>query len=83
MKADGSLDALSDLLQIAVHYVKNFFNKRTTSYNIFFYRRAGKIFAKVMSRYVTSPYFVGYNIHFRPNNIGRIAEEIREFYFKA
>ena len=83
MKADGSLDALSDLLQIAVHYVKNFFNKRTTSYNIFFYRRAGKIFAKVMSRYVTSPYFVGYNIHFRPNNIERIAEEIREFYFKA
>lgn len=82
-EADGSLDALADLLQIAVHYVKNFFNKRTTSYNIFFYRRAGKIFAKVMSRYVTSPYFVGYNIHFQPNNIERIAEEIRELYFKA
>ena len=83
VEAGGNLDALADLLQIAVHYVKNFFNKRTTSYNIFFYRRAGKIFAKVMSRYVTSPYFVGYNIHFLPNNIERIAEEIRELYFSG
>ena len=79
----GSLDALADFIQIAVHYVKNFFNKRTDSYNIFFYRRADKIFAKIMSRYVTSPYFVGYNIHFLPNNVGRIAAEIREYYFKT
>ena len=77
----GNLDTLADFLQVAVHYVKNFFNKRTTSYNIFFYRRAEKIFAKIMSRYVTSPYFVGYNIHFLPNNISRIAEEIRNRYF--
>ena len=77
----GSLDALADFIQVAVHYVKNFFNKRTNSYNIFFYRRAEKIFAKVMSRYVTSPYFVGYNIHFLPNNVERIAAEIREYYF--
>ena len=76
----GSLNALADLLQVAVHYVKNFFNKKTTSYNIFFYRRADKIFAKVMSRYVTSPYFVGYNIHFLPNNVERIAKEIQNFY---
>lgn len=76
-----NLDAVADFLQIAVHYVKNFFNKRTTSYNIFFYHRAEKIFAKVMSRYVTSPYFVGYNIHFQPNNIARIADEIRNRYF--
>ena len=81
MESGGSVDTLADFLQVATHYVKNFFNKKTTSYNIFFYRRAGKIFAKVMSRYVTSPYFVGYNIHFLPNNVERIAEEIREFYF--
>ena len=81
LEVSGSLDTLADFIQIGVHYVTNFFNKRTTSYNIFFYRRAEKIFAKVMSRYVTSPYFVGYNIHFQPNNIGRIAEELREFYF--
>ena len=81
MEAGGSFDALADFIQIGVHYVKNFFNKRTTSYNIFFYHRADKIFAKVMSRYVTSPYFVGYNIHFLPNNIERISKEIQEYYF--
>ena len=81
--ADDNLDTLADFLQIAVHYVKNFFNKKTTSYNIFFYHRDEKIFAKVMSRYATSPYFVGYNIHFLPNNTERIAKEIREYYFDS
>ena len=81
VEGGGSLDALADYLQVGVHYVMNFFNKNCTSYNIFFYRRAEKIFAKVMPRYATSPYFVGYNIHFLPNNIARIAEEIRTHYF--
>lgn len=81
VESGGSLDTLADFLQVAVHYVKNFFSKKITSYNIFFYRRAEKIFAKVMPRYATSPYFVGYNIHFLPNNIERIAAEIRERYF--
>ena len=79
-EAGGSLDALADFVQVGVHYAMNHFNKRCTSYNIFFYRRAEKIFAKVMPRYATSPYFVGYNIHFLPNNIARIAKEIQEFY---
>ena len=79
VEAGGALDALADFIQIAVHYVMNFFNKRCTSYNIFFYRRADMIFAKVMPRFATS----GYNIHFRPNNIERIAAEIQEIYFKT
>lgn len=81
VEAGGSLDTLADFIQVGVHYAMNFFNKRCTSYNIFFYHRAEKIFAKVMPRYVTSPYFVGYNIHFLPNNVERIAKEIREYYF--
>lgn len=81
VEAGGSLDTLADFIQVAVHYAMNFFNKKCTSYNIFFYRRAGKVFAKVMPRYATSPYFVGYNIHFLPNNVERIANEIREYYF--
>lgn len=80
MAEDGSLDALADFIQVAVHYVMNFLSRNCTSYNIFFYRRAGMIFAKVMPRYATSPYFVGYNIHFLPNNIGRIAEDIKKIY---
>ena len=81
VEAGGSLDALADFIQVGAHYVTHFFNKNSTSYNVFFYRRAEKIFAKVMPRYVTSPYFVGYNIHFLPNNIERIAKEIQEYYF--
>lgn len=81
VEAGGSLDALADFIQVAVHYVTKFFSKYGTSYNIFFYRRAGKIFSKVMPRYATSPYFIGYNIHFLPNNISRLAEDIRNFYF--
>ena len=77
----GSLAALADFIQISVHYITNFFKKRNgTSYNIFFYRRGEKIFAKIMPRYATSPYFVGYNIHFLPNNVERIAAEIKEIY---
>ena len=83
VEAGGSLDSLADFIQIGVHYVMNHFSKRCTSYNIFFYRRAGKIFAKVMPRYATSPYFVGYNIHFLPNNIERIAREIQKYYFSG
>ncbi len=81
VEAGGSLDAAADFLQIAVHYAMNHFNKKIQSYNIFFYHRGEKIFAKVMPRYATSPYFVGYNIHFLPNNIERIAKEIQEKYF--
>ena len=81
VEAGGSLDALADFIQVGVHYAMNHFNKRCTSYNIFFYRRAEKIFAKVMPRYATSPYFVGYNIHFLPNNVERLAREIQQLYF--
>ena len=81
VEAGGSLDALADFLQVGVHYAMNYFNKKIQSYNIFFYRRDEKIFAKVMPRYATSPYFVGYNIHFLPNNIERIAKKIQEIYF--
>ena len=79
--AGGSYDTLADFLQIGVHYLMNFFRKNLSSYNIFFYHRAGKIFAKIMPRFATSPYFVGYNIHFLPRNVPQIANEVREIYF--
>lgn len=79
----GDFDTLADFLQIGVHYLTHFFRKNLSSYNIFFYHRAGKIFAKMMPRFATSPYFVGYNIHFLPENIYQIADEVREIYFGA
>ena len=81
VSAGGSLDTLADFIQIAVHYVMNFFNKKCTSYNIFFYRRAGIIYAKMMPRFATSPYFVGYNVHFLPRNIPQIADDVFKIYF--
>ena len=77
----GSVETFADFLQISVHYLMNFFRKNLSSYNIFFYRAEEKIFAKVMPRFATSPYFVGYNIHFLPRNISQIANEVKEIYF--
>lgn len=79
----GSHDTLADFLQIGVHYLMNFFRKNLHSYNIFFYHRAGIIYAKIMPRFATSPYFVGYNIHFLPRNITQIAEDVYKIYFGA
>ena len=81
VEAGGNIDTLADFIQIGVHYLMNFFRKNLSSYNIFFYRRAGIIYAKMMPRFATSPYFVGYNIHFLPRNITQIAEEVRRIYF--
>ncbi|MBR6014257.1 MAG: DUF4931 domain-containing protein [Selenomonadaceae bacterium] len=81
VEGGGSLETLADFLQIGVHYLMNHFRKNLQSYNIFFYRRDEKIFAKMMPRFATSPYFVGYNIHFLPRNIYQIAEEVKKIYF--
>lgn len=82
----NSLDTFADFIQIAVDYLMNHFRKGLSSYNIFFYHRensAGidQIYAKLIPRFATSPYFVGYNIHFVPNNVQTLAAEIRELYF--
>lgn len=79
--SDGDFNTLADFLQIGVHYLTHFFRKNLNSYNIFFYHRGRKIFAKMMPRFATSPYFVGYNVHFLPRNITQIAKEVREIYF--
>lgn len=79
----GSIDTFSDFLQVGTHYLTNHFKKNCHSYNIFFYHRDGRIFAKLMPRFATSPYFVGYNIHFLPRNVKQISEEVKKIYFDA
>ena len=51
-------------------------------YNIFFYSDHGRMRAKIMPRFPTSPLFIGYNIHFRPNNLEAIAADVKQIYFK-
>ena len=72
---------LAKFLQVGVHYLMHHFRKNLTSYNLFFYHRGEKFYVKMMPRFATSPYFVGYNIRFRPNNLEQIAAEIKRLYF--
>lgn len=80
-KSSYSIDTLADFIQISVDYVMNNFNKRVTSYNIFFYYDDENIYVKIMPRFATSPLFIGYNIRFLPNNMQNIASEIKKLYF--
>jgi len=81
---DADLDVLADFIQVAVDYIMNHFNKRVSSYNIFFYhepKETGRFYVKIMPRFATSPLFIGYNIHFLPNNLEKIVRQMRELYF--
>ena len=78
---NADMDTLADFIQIAVDYVKKYFIKRGSSYNIFFYHTNDNFYVKIMPRFATSPLFIGYNIHFLPNNTNLIVEEIRNIYF--
>lgn len=52
-----------DAVQVAVRYILNeHHGGRATSYNLFFYRFCGQTIAKVLPRWVVSPYFVGYRL---------------------
>lgn len=79
----SSPDVLADYIQIAVHYLMHHFNRNCTSYNIFFYHKSEQIYVKILPRFATSPYFIGYNIHFLPTNVERIAAEMQELYFTS
>ena len=76
-----NLNTYAKFIKIGVDYLKKYFRKNLSSYNIFFYHRGNQIYTKIIPRFATSPYFVGYNIHFRPNNVERIAEELKKIYF--
>ncbi|MBQ1510118.1 MAG: DUF4931 domain-containing protein [Selenomonadaceae bacterium] len=80
-KEGADLDTLADFLQISVDYIMHHFNKRCNSYNIFFYHDGDRFFAKVMPRFATSPLFIGYNIHFLPNNLEQIVRDMKQLYF--
>ena len=56
-------DRFADAIQVVVRYVLNeHHGGRATSYNLFFYHMDGSTVAKVMPRWVVSPYFVGYRL---------------------
>lgn len=74
------IDRMADYIQIVTHYILNHF--RTNSYNLFFYHLNEKIICKVVPRFATSPYFVGYSIPQVGNNLNEIIEDMRKKYFE-
>lgn len=76
----GDIDRLADYLQICAHYFLNNFNRHCNSYNIFFYHIGGRITAKVMPRFVTSPIFIGYAIPQLSTRMPDIAADLKRLY---
>ncbi|HEX7056122.1 MAG TPA: DUF4931 domain-containing protein [Bacilli bacterium] len=83
MNEAGNLPAFADYIQIVVHYLLNHFNRRLTSYNLFFYHIKGKIAAKIMPRFPTSPIFIGYSIPQVSNRLQDVADDIKRIYLGA
>ncbi|WP_268870095.1 DUF4931 domain-containing protein [Liquorilactobacillus sucicola] len=71
------IDSFADAVQIVASYVLNeYFGGKCTSYNLFFYHVNNQIVAKLVPRFVVSPYFMGYKIpqvndHERNTQIGK------------
>ena len=76
----GRIDRLADYLQICAHYFLNHFNRHCNSYNIFFYHIGGRITAKIMPRFVTSPLYVGYAIPQLSTRIPAIVADLKQIY---
>ncbi|MEO2073834.1 MAG: DUF4931 domain-containing protein [Bacillus sp. (in: firmicutes)] len=81
MKDSSYQEAFSEYLQMAVHYILNHFPFKATSYNIFFHHIDDKIYAKVVSRFVTTPLYIGYGIPQVPSNLEWMADEVKRIYF--
>ncbi|MCM3115205.1 DUF4931 domain-containing protein [Neobacillus sp. MER 74] len=82
MDDSGYQERFSDYLQTAVHYILNNFPFKATSYNLFFHHIENKIYAKVVSRFVTTPLYIGYGIPQVPSNLEWMAGELHRIYFK-
>lgn len=56
-------NTFSDAVQSAIAYVLNEHHQgRCDSYNLFFYHMTGRIICKIVPRWITSPYFIGYRL---------------------
>lgn len=77
----GYQERFAEYMQMAAHYILYHFPFRATSYNIFFHHLDGKIYAKVVPRFVTTPLYIGYGLPQVPNNLTWMADELKRIYF--
>ena len=71
-------DTFADYIQTTVGFITKRFKKSQDSYNIFFYHFDDKVAAKLMPRYPTSPFYVGYNIRLMSTNFEEVCEALRK-----
>jgi len=76
-----SLHQMADYIQIVIHYLLHHFHKNCKSYNLFFYQMKGRIWAKVVPRFITSPLFIGYSLPQVSSRAGEVVKEIQNIYF--
>lgn len=74
------IEAFGEFIQIAVHYILNNFPFRANSYNLFFHHYNGKIYAKTVPRFITTPLYIGYGIPQVPNNLHWMADDLKSKY---
>lgn len=76
------VSAMANYMQIVTHYLLNHFYKGLDSYNLFFYKRKGKIICKIIPRFVVSPLFIGYSIAQVSNQLEVHRDQILSIYEK-
>jgi len=71
---------MADNIQNIVKYILNHFSK-CSSFNLFFYQWKKSIICKIVPRYITSPFLIGFSIPQTSNRLNSIAEEIQKKYY--
>ncbi|MFC4652816.1 DUF4931 domain-containing protein [Lactococcus nasutitermitis] len=75
------VNELADAVHSTTHYLLNdYMNGRCDSYNLFFYHVNERYICKVVPRFITSPYFIGYKLPQvnRLETLEQIAADLRE-----
>jgi len=72
---------MADNIQIVAKHILNCTD--CSSFNLFFYQWKNSIICKISSRYITSPFLIGYSIPHITNRLDSIAEEIKKAYYNS
>ncbi|MCR5559879.1 MAG: DUF4931 domain-containing protein [Schwartzia sp.] len=70
-------DTFADFIQVTTGFITKRFIKSQESYNIFFYHLGDKLAAKLMPRFPTSPFYVGYDIRLMSTNFQEVCSALR------
>lgn len=70
---------MADNIQNIVKYI--LYHLKCNSFNLFFYQWKSSIICKIIPRYITSPFLIGFGISQTSNRLNNIAEEIQRIYY--